>query len=64
MKVMLVLAVLLVLALTPVAANGGLLSARMFAATEHTIQTPEPAVLLVSGAVLLIIASFVRRYVR
>ena len=64
MKVTLLIAALLILAAAAAAGEAGVLATGVSAATEHAAQTPEPAILLVSGATLLAVASFVRRYIR
>jgi hypothetical protein len=64
MKVTLVIAVLLVLALAPFAVDAGVIGSELAAVGSGAAQTPEPAVLLASGAALLGAASLVRRCVR
>ena len=64
MKVTVIIAVLLVLALVPFAVDAGVIAAELSAVGDRAAQTPEPAILLLSGATLLGVASVVRRHVR
>lgn len=62
MKATITLCVLLVLAAAAFMAEPTALAA-WSVASDEVIRTPEPAVLLLSGASLLMAASLVRRYV-
>lgn len=61
MKATITLCVLLVLAAAAFVAEPAL--AAWSVASDEAIRTPEPALMLLSGALLLMAASLVRRYV-
>jgi hypothetical protein len=64
MKVTVIIGVLLALALVTLEGDAGAVAAELSAVTTRAAHTPEPAILLLSGATLLAVASVVRRYVR